>query len=245
MKKIILILTGFVLFLSSCKSFRKTTYDHTQKIRLNKLLREADNHRFSSKTLEAGLAVSYNDDTQSFSGKGKIRILKDSIIWGSLNFLGIPMAKFYITPTKIQYYNKINRSYYDGSLDLLEQKLGLSFGFNDLQNLLTGDLISKINPEKTSLIINADNYELHLQNPVVKKISLTAFYKMLSGTFYDSSQGNIQLNYQNYQQIAKEYIPGSIVIQTGIKHLKIKYSKIFLNKALGFPFRIPDNYQKL
>ena len=101
MKKTILILAGFVLLISSCKSYKKTAGEHTRKMRLSKLLRETDKHRFSAKTLECRISISYSDPKQSFSGSGKIRILKDSIIWGSMNFLGIPMAKFKITPGKI------------------------------------------------------------------------------------------------------------------------------------------------
>ena len=244
MKKIIIILAG-ILLMSSCKSYKKTAENHTRKMRLSKLLRETDKHRFSAKTLECRIGVSYSDPNQSFSGSGKIRILKDSIIWGSMNFLGIPMAKFYITPGKIQYYNKIDQTYYDGSFDLLEQEFGLGFNFNNLQNLLTGDLIVDVDPKKTKLDINPKNYSLKPDNPVIKKLVLTSFYKMLTGEFYHPSQGQIVLKYDSYQNIGQENIPENLEIKAGKKHMKINYKSFNINKKLRFPFKIPADYQKI
>ncbi len=212
---------------------------------LSKFLSEVDKHRFSAKTLEAKIGVFYRDEAQSFSGSGKIRILKDSIIWGSMNFLGIPMVKFYITPGRIQYYNKLEQTYYDGNFDLLAQKLGLSFSFSNLQNLLTGDLIVKTDADKARFNVKPDSYELIPENPVIKKLELTSFYKMLSGTFYDSTQGDILLRYDNYQKNGTQDIPNGFEIKTGKQHLKIDYKSVIVDKNLRFPFKIPSGYQKI
>lgn len=212
---------------------------------LSKLLSEVDKHRFSAKTLEAKIGVFYRDEAQSFSGSGKIRILKDSIIWGSMNFLGIPMVKFYITPGRVQYYNKLDQTYYDGNFDLLTQKFGLSFSFNNLQNLLTGDVIVDIDSEKASLEIKPDRYELVPKSPYIKKLELTSFYKMLSGSFYESSQGDIFLQYANYKKNSGRDMPGTFTIKTVEKLIKVDYKSIVLDKDLHFPFKIPSNYQKL
>lgn len=244
MKKIIIILSGFALLFSSCKSFKKTTGNHTQNMRLNKLLHEVNKHRFSGRTLEARMAVSYNDNRQNFSGSGKIRILKDSIIWGSMNFLGIPMVKFYITPKKIQYYNKVDQTYYDGNFDLLTQKFGLSFSFSNLQNMLTGDLITKID-NKGDLVVKRDSYELLPKDPFIKKLVLTSFFKMLSGTYYESSQGDILLQYNNYKKNNGQDIPGTFIIKTGDKIMQIDYKSVVIDKDLRFPFKVPANYKKI
>ncbi len=245
MKKTIVILFVLVLWLPGCKSLHKTSPGHTKKIRLEKLLKETEKHRFSAKTMEARITVSYSDEYQSFSGNGKIRMLKDSIIWGSMNFLGIPVVKFYITPEKILYYNKLDQTYYDGHFELLRQKFGLAIDFNNLQNILTGDLITSVNPDKVSLKINRDNYELNLPGQFIKKLLLTPFYKMQSGIFYEPSQGNILLKYKNYQKNGQQNIPGGFEIKTGVKNLKIEYKSVNLDKTLRFPFKIPVGYQKL
>ena len=214
-------------------------------MRLSKLIREIDKHRYSAKTLEARIGISYSDTQQNFSGSGRLRILKDSIIWGSINFLGIPMVKFYITPEKIQYYNKVDQTYYDGNFDLLEQEFGLSFNFNNLQNLLTGDLITNIDLNKSRLKINPKNYEINLESPVIKKLVLTPFYKTQSGIFYDVSQGKIFLNYHNYQKAGQQNIPGSLEINTAERHIEFEYKSVNIDETLRFPFKLPNGYQKI
>lgn len=243
MKKTLIILAAFALLLSGCKSSQKTAYTHTKKMRINKLLREVEKQRFSARTLETRIGISYSDANQSFSGNGKIRILKDSIIWGSINFIGIPMAKFYITPKKIQYYNKIDQTYYDGNFDLLVQELGLSLSFNNLQNLLTGDLITNINPEKAELSVNSKNYEIKPGEKYIKNLVVTPFFKMLEATFYDPSRGEILLKYNNYQKTAEQNLPGNFEIKTQDKYIKIDYKSISIDKNLRYPFRLPENYK--
>ncbi len=233
-----------MLWLSSCKSYQKTAYDHTRKMRVKKLLREIEKHRFSAQTFESRIGVSYRDPNQNFSGNGKIRILKDSIIWGSMNFLGIPMLKFYITPDKIQYYNKIDQTYYDGNFDLLQKEFGLSFNFNNLQNLLLGDLITEVNPENTQLKITTKSYWLVPNDSLIKNLEVSPFFKMLSG-YFQAAKANVQLKYKNYQKIDNQNLPKNLEIKSGSKQIQLHYKNIILDKKLRFPFKLPQDYQRV
>jgi len=244
LKKIYLIIL-LSIGLSSCKSFKKTSYSETHKIKLTKLLKQIQKHRFDAKSFESRVAITYQDQHQDISGYGKIRILKDSIIWGSINFLGIPMVKFYITPQKIQYYNKIEKTYYDGSFDFLQKQLGVPVSFDNLQNLLLGDLITPVNKEDSQLSITKSRYTVATGNRYLKKLEITPFYKVLSETLFDPYQGDLTVKYQEYQQHEKENLPAYIHIQTPDKKLQLHYKNISLNKDLRFPFSIPNNYSKI
>jgi len=244
LKKSILILLAVLWGVTSCKSYQKTTYDRTRKMRIGKLLREVKKHRFSAKTFESRMVISYTDANQSFSGNGKVRILKDSIIWGSFNFLGIPVVKFNITPDKIQYYNKINQTYYDGDFQLLQKELGLSFNFNNLQNLLTGDMIADLEPSNTELKTTPKSYRLIPHHALIKNLELSPFYKMLSG-YFETKTTTAQLKYQNYQKIGNQNLPAHIDIKSLDKQIQLNYKKINLNKDLRFPFKIPSNYKPI
>lgn len=235
--------------LSSCKSFQKTTSDSTRKISLNKLIKELDKNRFSARSFETKIGISYRDASQSFNGAGKIRILKDSIIWGSLNFMGIPMAKFMITPGRIRYYNKLDQEYYDGNFDLIRQSYGVDIDFNNLQSLLLGDL--PVSLDKTyDLEIEKNYYLLHSpEYKQVNEIKLTPFFKILSEKIGISPAEFVQVNYTDYQKIDKEDIPRNLEIQTRNTskdmYLKLEYKSPSINKDLRFPFKIPSSYQPL
>jgi len=236
-----------ILVLTGCKSYHKTTYTKTRNISSTKLLKLLKKNSFKAKTFESRISISYTDEQQNISGKGKIRILKDSIIWGSLNFLGIPMVKFYITPQKIQYYNKINKEYYDGNFELLQKKLGIELNFNHLQNLLVGDLLFK--PQQIqNLKIEQKSYLLRTKNSMLDSIRISPFFKILSEDLtYDNH--SLKINYIDYQEVKKENLPKKLILFTSGSKPNLKlilhYKNPAVNKELHFPFSIPNGYQAL
>ncbi len=239
----ILVLSGFLL--TGCKSYKKTTYTETKQINKNKLLRRIKASQFKAKTLDSRIALSYRDQNKDISGNGRLRILKDSIIWGSLNFLGIPVVKFYITPNRIQYYNKIDQTYYDGNFELLQDQLGIPIDFVNLQRLLTGDLITDISSENTDLKIFKNYYTLIPGNAYLNTAKITPFYKILSETLSKTPQHKITIDYADYQSFKKENLPKSILIKTADKILKLHLKNISLNKELHFPFKLPKSYKAI
>ena len=233
------------MLLSSCKSYQKTTYNKTRNIHTNKLLRQVKKHHFSAKSLDSRITISYKDKQQDFSGNGHLKILKDSIIWGSLNFLGIPMVKFYITPKTIRYYNKIDQTYYNGNFDLLHQAFGIPINFDNLQNLLLGDPIINLASYNPKLQIDKKYYGVHIEDPYVDQIKITPFYKVLWTHFIKPLNSEINLSYKEYKHISQQDIPETIYLELKNKKIQINYKSINLNKELRFPFKHPQGYKKL
>jgi len=231
--------------ISGCKSHQKIVYTNTKDISKNKLFKQLKKHRFNAKTLESRFAVSYADQNQSFSGNGKLRILKDSIIWGSLNFLGIPMVKFYMTPSKISYYNKLDRTYYDGNFDLLQNKLGIPVNFSNFQNILTGDLIKSFDKDKVNLETSKNLYQLTPDDAHITSVKVYPFFKIMRELFSNGRQEAVEIQYKDYKTFDKENLPTSILFDIPQKKLKIRYKSIELNKSLTFPFNLPDNYTEI
>ena len=242
MKKYLIILTA-LFFLNACKSLEKTHYDSTRKISRSKLLKELDKHRFSVRSFESKIHMEYTTPDNKVSGNGRIKILKDSVIWGSLNFLGIPVVKFHITPEKIQYYNKLNKTYYDGNFDLVSQYLGVELDFQNLQNLLLGDLLTDIKAGDYRLKRDEKNYRLLAKEPqLLDSIQIAPFFK-ITHEYLQEQEQSAQVNYLTYQKIKQENLPKIIEIITGngIK-LKLEYKNPSTGKKLRFPFQIPSGY---
>jgi hypothetical protein len=227
--------------LSGCKSHQKTVYTNTKKISKNKLFKQLKKHRFNAKTLETRFAFTYADQYQSLSGNGKLRILKDSIIWGSLNFLGIPVVKFYMTPTKIRYYNKLDRTYYDGNFDLLQQQLRIPVNFSNFQNILTGDLVKKFDNDKVNLETSKNLYQLTPDDTYVTSVKVYPFFKIMSELFSNGGREAIELHYTDYQTFDQENLPTNVLFNIPPKKLQLHYKNISLNKELTFSFKLPEN----
>jgi hypothetical protein len=235
-----------ILFFSACKSLHKTKAEKISKIGIEKLIKELNNHRFHAETFVSRISFRYNDASKSLNGSGKIRILKDSIIWGSLNFLGIPMVKFKITPDKVQYYNKINKEYYDGNYKVIKKQFGIDLNFHYLQNLLLGDIIFPVSSSDFSLHHNKTHYLLQTRFPQqIDSIKISPFFKILSEELsYKNHSATII--YSEYKKVKDENIPVKISIKTNNNmNIFITHNNPEVGKKLRFPFSIPENYQPI
>jgi len=241
------ILLSILLLLSNCKTLQKTTGGKTEHIDKIALLQKLDSNRFDAQTFDSRIHITYSDTKQNMKGNGRIKILKDSIIWGSLNFMGIPMIKFMITPQQIQYYNKLNQTYYNGDFAVVSRRLGTKVGFENLQNLLLGDVLYPIQIDAYSLKRKTAYYKLKSkQNRLLKDIFITPFYKVSKESIQSSYQPPASIRYIDYQNIDNKNIPQKLIVNTGKGiHLEIQYKSPSLDKNLRFPFKIPSGYSRV
>ena len=246
MRKTIYILAIFIFTLSGCGGLKRTNYKSTYKISEQKLLKELKKRQFSASSFESRFNLNYKDNYQNISGHGRIKIKKDSIIWGSINALGIPIIKFMITPQKVQYYNKLNSEYYDGNFDLINQQLGLKLNFSNLQNLLLGDIILPMNTKNYQLTIDKKYYQLDAKSKLLSQVKMTAFFKVLSEVLQHPN-GKLSVNYTDYQEVGKQNVPKKLQISTlennNDININIEYLSASVGKTLRFPFKIPKGYK--
>lgn len=219
---------------------------------------EAINMHYSSatqfETLAGRAQLSYQTEGSGQKATISLRMKKDEIIWAKASFLGITIAKVYITPTSVTYYETIGRTYFDGDFSLLSEWLGMPINFEQAQNLLLGQSIFvlnakdytseiyentfKIQPKKQpsnfvhSLFLNPDNFKI---------VSAT-----LSQPDYDRF---LTVRYSDYQKNQGQYFPTDIsIISTMEKEqtkIEINYRKIDLNVDIGFPFDVPSGYKQI
>ncbi len=243
---------GMILIFSSCKSTKNTTDDNTiSHLSSKKILKKHLQNQFDSNTLSAKLKIKYADEKQSQQVQVKLRIERDQKIWMSASFLGFQIAKVYITPDKVQYYEKIGQTYFEGDFSLVSKWLGTDMNFQNVQNLLLGQLLDHQEDEKYKSQIDENSYKLI---PKDQEALYNIFYWLDPNSFkikqQEISQSNInqslKVAYPEYQNIEKEILPKVLDIKvttvTSNKSIQIEYRNIELNKTLKFPFSIPKGY---
>jgi len=90
------------------------------------------------------LAVDFNDGEQKRSFKANLRSKKDSIIWMSISpALGVEVMRLMITPDSVMLISKIpgDKYYFEGSIDILNEKAQSELSFEMIQDLLVGNAI--------------------------------------------------------------------------------------------------------
>ena len=163
------------------------------------------------------------------------------------------MAKALITPEKVQYYEKLNSSYFDGNYSALSKLLGAELDFQKVQNLLLGEAFDNLKNGKYNLTLVENNYKLETSSN--SNISKT-FY--LSGDNYLLKQEAIsqpalermlQVIYPARKSAVEYNLPTGIAIEANQKSEKttinINYNTVSFNEELSFPYSVPNSYERI
>jgi len=269
MKYFIVISLAFLIIMQSCRPAKVinraiATKDTTTIIPIKDIAKDSLKMDDDTKILIRKNYIDFN----SFSAKIKVdvqvkdnvpeltanlRIIKDSIIWLSLQatFLNIEVYRVYITPDSVILLNKQDKEVQYRSLDYLQDVTQIPFDFATLQNMLIGNpvffeedsassrkndneiLVSSIsNPFKNLLTFNANNGQLmHCKlDDVDLSRSRTA---SISYGDYENIEGR---GFANKRQI--------VITEKNKIDIKMNFKQVEFNKELSVNFSVPKNYKK-
>lgn len=249
--------TIYILFIStlliSCKS-KIVEGSMAVAMSSKSILKNYYENEFDKKTINARMKAVYENKNNLQNITIKLRLEKDKAIWMSGTMLGIPLAKIMITPTKVLFYEKINKTYFEGDFKLLSDFLGTDVDFEIIQNLLIGQVILDLNEKKYSAKVQGDTYMLIPKkqeelfdilfwiNPVNFKVNKQEVHQ-------PDVQKRLTVNYTEYQKIKNEIFPKLINIiavdETDRTFIDIEYKSVEFDKKLSFPFKIPQGYQEI
>ncbi|WP_457610866.1 DUF4292 domain-containing protein [Lutibacter sp.] len=255
MKHNLKILILILLVITSCKTNKKIiNTSNVTKISTKKIINNHYSNSFNQKTINARLTVRYRDKNTATSIGIKLRLEKDKTIWMSATKLGIPIAKIKITPTKVVYYEKIKRTYFNGDFSLLSKWLGTELDYKKIQNILLGQAVLNLKKEKYNSKTSRNLYQLTPR----KENELFGILFFINPNNFKLNKQEIRnkkkrqllsVSYPNYKEINGEQFPKNInILATDNKNLttiKIEYRWVEFNKKLTFPFSIPRGYKEI
>lgn len=251
--KISLLLTLILVLLMSCRSSRGVVSDGSISDRLTtkQLIRENGRRDAKFKTLQAKIKIDIFQDGSEQGYSVTLRMEKEKTIWISAT-LGLARAK--ITPDQVQFYDKINKQYFDGDYSLLSNLLGIELNFDQVQSLLIGEPIFNLKNEDYEISNNESSYVLapKNQNPLLELFLLfnPTHFKMDSQQLSQPQKMRfLELDYTNYQVIEKEILPKNIKIiaieENEELNVELEYKSVSLNQDLRFPFKIPSRFEEI
>jgi len=246
----------FVLsvLLTSCKSKKVITNTTIMSMSTKKIIKNHYSNSFDKKTIKARLKAKYKDNKNSHTITIKLRMEKDKAIWMSGTVLGFPVAKVLITPTRVTYYEKIKKTYFDGDFSLLSNFLGTEVDFEKLQNLLIGQTI--LNLKDKRYVSETEGYSYLLEPKRQEKLFDILFW-LNPSTFKVNKQEvrqpieqkKLTVSYTEYQKISDEVFPKKINIiaidKTKRTLLDLEYRSVVFDERVTFPFRIPSGYKEI
>ena len=245
------ILSAFlIVFLIGCKSKQSVaTAAANENTEVSKVINGHYKNQHDFKTLNIRANAKYEDEKQSHSMNADIRIKKDEIIWINIKFLGIPMAKAMITPTKVSYYEKINNTYFEGDFSMLSNWLGTDLDFQKVQNLFLGKAIDDLTKDKWVSEVVEKMFKLSLPNSsdIAKEFYFEgANYLLKKETITQASQNrNLEIRYPSYKEEKEMFLPNEINIKAEQKDkitIDIEYKNTTFNEDLSYPYSVPSGY---
>ena len=248
------ILLACTLFIS-CKATKgvKDT-GATKKLSTTEIITSHLTETSNFSSLKAALNINVNTAQKEEKLTASLRIQKGEKIWMSIGKMGIPGAKLLITPTKVQYYNKIENTYFDGDYTIISSWLGTELSFSQLQNLLIGESMFTLEPTQYDSEILDDGYLLRPEehdlffehyitiNPSNFKLKTQEIAQPKSYRIFTAA-------YSSYQNVSEQLVPLliniALVEKTSETQIDITYRNVSLNQELRFPFKIPSNYKEI
>jgi hypothetical protein len=208
--------------------------------------------------LTAKSKISFKSPEQDIDNANiNIRVRKDSLIWLSVNKLGIEAVRGLITRNSITIIDKIHGEYSVYDFPTLSRQFNFEMNFDLLQALIVGNLplprrpAQKIKNERDYLLLRQSEGKVLVENYIgeqdrkLKKLMLTE----------QPTKNTLRLDYEDFTSLNSFLFPYTSLVTLDYKSktdgqfyqtlLRIKHSKVELvDKNPGFPFTIPANYQR-
>ena len=251
--KLYILFIATALMVSGCKSTKRAAITPEDLASAKIINSQYDTH-FDFKTLSARLRVKYKDENTSQGVSVSLRMEKDKAIWMSASILGISLAKAMITPDRVQYYEKISGTYFDGDFKLLSDLLGTDLDFGQVQALLLGQPIYDLRNAGYTATAGENNY---LVVPKKQQKLFDLFFYLDPRRFTMQQQRLTQkikdreltIDYDDYQSQETGLLPEYVKVraQEGEKttEIEIQYRSLDVNGEVSFPFNIPSGYKEI
>ena len=228
-----------------------STVGEIPEMRTKQILKKHIKQHAKFNTLQCKLKIELFQNSKAQSNTVTLRMDRGKTIWINA-FLN--MIRIKITPDRVQMYNKIDKTYFDGDFSLIKQLLGIDLDFSNLENLLLGDTFFKHNSSSLNQVKDNSGYTL---KPYKLDPTLNVLYRINPFYFKMKTQEishlkeeiHLKVNYDDFQEINQQLIPSKMAITINEKQnntfIKLNLKSVSLNQSIRFPFKLPKGYKLL
>ncbi len=257
-----------IFFLNSCASRRSIIKKPIKAEGPDYLFTKLAENELKFNTFCGKFKADYLFAKKKTEFKGQIRMKKDSIIWLSFSpALGIEVARLVITNDSVKFLNRIDKTYFIGDYEFVNNFLETNIDFDILQSFIIGNDFQFYEKIKFRASIDAGEYRLNTlgrnklkkyvkkyeYNPKVyiQTIWLNADnFKISRINIKEIKKENKKLHafYSDFREVGNQLFPYNIKYELLAERridLILDYTKIELGKEMKFPFKIPRKYERI
>ncbi len=243
---------SLVVLALNCKSAKRVsaTGEAGTKLSAKEIIKKHQKNDAVFKTLQAKVKIDIVQNEKEQGLTFSFRMEKDKAIWLSAP---LGLARMLITPSKVQYYNKLENEYFDGDYKLLSDVVGVELDFNKVQNILLGQAIYSLNtPHNVSVSENTYALSPKKQNALMELFYLInpTHFKMQSLQLQQQKEKRfLQVDYTAYQNVNEHILPKGINIVAVEDNKQVSVTmdikQVSVDEPVRFPFKIPSGYKEI
>jgi hypothetical protein len=249
-----LVLLGWLLLFTACKS-TVVPYSRTpiKDLETKELTQSIAKNQLEYKKFRSRVKTTYDNGKRKQQIIINLRMEKSKSIWMSANMI-VPIAKLLVTPDKVSFYEKFQKTFFEGDVSFINKQFDTRFEFNDLQNLLMGLPLTKINSGRWESISHPKYYIL---TPKSDKLRFRPTFFFDPNNFLlleqrlmvPGTNQSLTIKYLNHQKLEGELIPGEVQISLfdgrDLTRINLEYTRPDFPDRLSIPFDIPTGYQPI
>ena len=221
------------------------------KLKAKQIIKAHNKQKADFLTLQSRLKIELIEGEKAQTHTVTLRMERDKVIWFNA-FLN--MVRLKITPEKIQMYNKLDRTYFDGDFNLIEDFLGVELSFSNLENLLLGDAMFNYRTNALDKQLHPKSYVLSpkQQNALFEVLYLInpRYFKMDGQELRQLQRDrSLKVRYLSFQELDQQIFPKKITIKVVENQqettLNLNLKSLNLNQPIRFPFTIPSGFKAI
>ena len=249
-----IILLLLVLLFAACKS-PVVPYSRypIKDIEIKELTKSIGKNQLDYKKFRSRVKTTYDNGKRKQNIIINLRVEKSKSIWMSATMI-VPIAKLLVTPNRVYFYEKFQKTFFEGDVSFINQQFDTSFEFKDLQNLLMGLPLTDINRGRWESISHPKYYIL---TPKSDKLQLRPTFFFDPNNFLlieqrfivSNTQQSFTIKYLNHQKLEGQFVPGEVQISlfdgSVLTRINLEYTRPDFPDQLSIPFNVPKDYQPI
>lgn len=251
-KKIILIL--LLIALQACKSIAiLPTNTPVKNVNIEALASKIRSNYPKINSVRSRIKATYDNGKRKQQVIIQFRMKSKKKLWLSATMI-IPIAKLLVTPSKLSFYEKFQKTYFEGNFDFINNLFSTDFGYTDLENFFLGKPFLDPDQGRWKQISNPQYYILISQGKR-SGIKPTLFFDPVTFLLKEQrflvpeTKYNLTIKYSRHIKINGKSLPSliKVILFDGnqSQSLELEFNRIDFTENLNFPFEIPDGYSKI
>lgn len=252
---------GLVLVLASCSSSKKLPSGAPPEMKLKEFLSAVEENENQYENLRIKFNATYKSEGSSQSFRLEARLFADSAVWLDIAdpILGFKVIRAIVYKDSVALVNRLDKEYMTGKAGKLREEFDVDFGFSDLQNILSANVLFPLTRE-FELFYRPGLYLLSDFDPESDNPALYAGKEIFRQMSFNPEKLKPVLQVQNEPAMGRRYTvafkdfqpkdgmmyPGHILINFLEKSegsLELDVRDVQKNDPnLNLPFNIPSSY---